>query len=331
MVGGLCVLVAAIPIARHYHLARRFETISLGAKGASCPSAPAAPAPAQYAGYCSNTFNASNFSNANVDVGATNAGGFQWYVWNFFNVPQYPNMISLAGGVLSIQASPASPPGECCVASAVQIGPSSFRGTAFGGGGYFEATLNFDPTLVDVRDGWPSWWTMSLEHLVDMPGQQWAGQPAGYLHFIEPDIFEFFRTAKRPRRFSSSLHEWYGAYQVTCPGSAFCSYSLNNVATAEPVSYTVNHRYGMLWIPATSRAEGSFTFYLDGVQYGPVTRYSLFVATRDAPPPSDLAPWSFGVVDANHLVLILGSGFNAPVNVSSVRVWQSSASGNLQN
>ena len=82
----------------------------------------------------------------------------------------------------------------------------------------------------------------------------------------------------------------------------------------------------MLWIPATPTRRGSFSFYFDGVQVGPTTPYAAF--QDQAPPPSFFSPWLFGIIDRQHLVLILGSN-SGPLRVRSVNVWQASGANNL--
>jgi hypothetical protein len=48
-------------------------------------------------------------------------------------------------------------------------------------------------------------------------------------------------------------------------------------------------------------AKGSLTYYFDGVQVGAPITYTKF--TNQAPKPNASTPWSFGIIDQQHLVL----------------------------
>ena len=83
----------------------------------------------------------------------------------------------------------------------------------------------------------------------------------------------------------------------------------------------------MLWIPATASVDGTVTFYFDGVSSGSFS-YSQF--TTQAPPPT-AQPWAGGVIDSQHLALILGNGSAARMQIQAVNVWQASTAGNVTN
>jgi hypothetical protein len=359
------------------------------------------PVPQQAAavGYKQVTFNTPFFSTVNTDTAGTEVSGFQWYPCNFFGYGTGRQTIVITSGVAAIQATNSV---NCGFSSAGSIAGSPFYvGTAFGGGLYMEAQFNFNDALVNSANGWPSWWSMSLEHLAALSSKQWIGQAAGYEHYVEPDVFEYIHVTTPGSTWTASLHDWYGIFNSTCSPSAYCSYGINGVATVQaPAAYTTNHRYGMLWIPATGTTSGSYSFYFDGVQVGPTTTYTQYQATQAAngtistgspnitmsgsnpgnvatgdtvydntaaqllgtvsswsgtalvlqsnaahvgsgstdsltftkvPPPSAGTPWSFGVIDTNHIVIILDAGTDTPINVSSVNVWQANTSQNLKN
>ena len=42
-----------------------------------------------------------------------------------------------------------------------------------------------------------------------------------------------------------------------------------------------------------------------------------------------MTPWTFGILDQQHVVLILGTGPGEPMTIESVNVWQASAANNL--
>jgi hypothetical protein len=205
-------------------------------------------------------------------------------------------------------------------------------GTAFGGGGYFEATFKFDPQdIIKNRfNGWPAWWSMAIEHMANLDTRQWPGQQKGYEHFIEADFFEYdledYAGRGKLNYFGGALHDWFGLpssepySHVTVPHSV--------VVRAVPIDtdFTQYHRYGFLWVPATATRDGYAEYYFDGERVG--RRVAWSQSTNQAPPPNP--PWMFSVIDRNHLVLILGTGVNEPMTVLSVNVWQVSDDHNMR-
>jgi len=101
-----------------------------------------------------------------------------------------------------------------------------------------------------------------------------------------------------------------------------------------PVDFSQWHRYGLLWIPATPQAKGSLTYFFDGRQIGPPIVWTQFQGQAPVSPIKAVGPatpWAFGVIDRQHLVLILGSGASTPLRVKQVVVWQASAAADLRN
>lgn len=284
------------------------------------------PPAAVSAGYNTLTLD-STFASSTVDTNATYASGFAWYIANYFgySAPD-PITINPKGGAV-INGSSGN--ANLQIVSAA-LGGSSWVGTAYGGGAYFEATISFNPSLVNTSNGWPSFWAMSIEHLAALPAQQWSGQASGYIHFIETDFFEYDTfTMSQPNNYGGSLHDWYGIYNVTC--SAYCGVTGPIAGFTSPSSFnwSIPHKYGFLWIPATGSSSGSATFYIDDVSYIPTQTWSQYNALSDTPPPTTSTPWTFGILDQQHMVIILGSGSDQPMTVNSVRVWQASAAGNI--
>lgn len=299
--------------------------------GAVSASAVTPPAPAAAAGYRVETFSTNGtFNTRTVDTNLTFASGYQWYLFNFYGSKPVPALVTLNNDGSATVSSFGN--NEATMASAAQISAAPyFRGTAFGGGAYFEATLAFDAQAVNLSKGWPAWWTVAVEDIDGSHGDQWPGQPAGFDNFAEPDIFEYDQGVNYPNAYFGSMHEWYGVWNRTC--TAYCEVSSPYAAGVRIVPANTNfsayHRYGLLWIPATATKKGSLTYYFDGVQVGQPFTYSRF--TNQAPPPNANTPWAFGVIDNQHLVLILGSGASTPLQVQAVTVWQASAARNLRN
>jgi hypothetical protein len=321
----------AAPWTAHWLVAVTACTVLSGECGVAHAGAPSPPPAAAAAGYRWETF-ATNaaFNPKTVDTKLTYSSGYQWYLFNFYGCTPEPALVALnTDGSATVSSFGNN---EATLASAAQISSAPyFRGTAFGGGAYFEATLAFDAQAVNISNGWPAWWTVAVEDIDGSHGDQWPGQSTGFDNFAEPDIFEYDQGPNYPTAYYGSMHEWYGLWNHTCTG--YCEVSSAYGASVRTVpagtNFSTYHRYGLLWIPATASKQGSITYYFDGVQVGQPFTYSQF--TRQAPPPNPSTPWAFGVVDSQHLVLILGSGASTPLQVQSVSVWQASAAKNLHN
>jgi hypothetical protein len=303
---------------------------SVQSSGAASEVPPAALA----AGYSLQTFN-SAFAPSRFDKAAKYPSKYEWYLNNFFGgKPDRSGLTFNPDGSLTI-AGAGGYNGQIATAG---VKGTSWVGTAFGGGAYFEAVFKFDPKLVNTSNGWPSFWSMAIEHLAGLPSQQWVGQAAGYSHFIEADFFEYdIAQFTRPNSYGGTLHDWYGIYdktlhrrhfifEVTCPG--YCDVTSPYVRTGpRNIDWTQYHKFGFLWIPATARTQGSATFYLDERKLGPVQTWTQF--TDQDPPPGRGVAWTYGILDNQHIAILLGSGTGQPLTVQSVKVWQSSAAGNL--
>src|SRR6185437_13713638 len=122
------------------------------------------------------------------------------------------------------------------------VGPD-MKGFAAGGGAYFEARLKFAPQT-QGNGGWPSFWTMSAEHLF-----------GSATHFLEID-FEYFGTIFGGNDLSGfTAHDWNGSSNTQDP---------HWVTGQNDDSQW--HVYGWLWKPGNS-----ITYYLDGKQVGSTT------------------------------------------------------------
>lgn len=287
------------------------------------------PPQAAAVGYTVHTFS-SNFRASEVDLAGTFKSAFKWYPWKFFG--KMTNLTSISAnsdGSITLLGDATGPNGQLATASPAS-GTPGFVGMAFGAGGYFEAVLKFNPQDIIKNDfrGWPSWWSMAIEHMANLDTAQWPGQPKGYEHFIEVDFFEYdlsgYVKSGKLNYFGGTMHDWFGLY-----GKGYNRLSLpySTIVRKVPVNtdFTQYHRYGFLWVPATAIANGFAEYYFDGQKVGEATLWSE--STGQEPPP--IAPWTFSILDKNHLVLILGTGIGEPMTIISVNVWQASAAGNL--
>jgi hypothetical protein len=299
-------------------------------------SAAQAPSSASEVGYTQNTFSA-NFSSSNVDISNSRNPGYTWYLWNLYNSHASPAAIGInSDGSVTLAGDTVGPGGELMTATPAK-NSAGFVGTAFGGGAYIEATFKFDPADVDRAHSktWPAFWSLALESIGVRPGaNQWSGQAPGYQHQIEVDFFEYLLLAYGgpQNAYASSMHDWYGIYKSTCPpGLCQVGFEFNESKRLAPTGtdFTQYHTYGSLWVPATSGTPGYIQFFFDGEPIGGVRKWAQFT---DQPPTNPKQqPWAFGVLDRQHLILILGTGPQEPMTVQSVNVWQASASQNLHN
>jgi hypothetical protein len=89
------------------------------------------------------------------------------------------------------------------------------------------------------------------------------------------------------------------------------------------------HKYGYLWVPATSNTRGYAKMFLDSVQVGPTVYWDLYNPGEALPPPPVPGSTAVSVMDTRHLALIFNTGTHNPMKVYSVSVWQASAAHNL--
>ncbi len=294
------------------------------------PASSDAPPQAAAVRYTVRTF-LSTFDENQVDIAGTSKSGFKWYPYQFFGSRTKLSGLSLnPDGSITLLGDTTGPNGALATAAPTGT-PGGFVGVAFGGGGYFEATFKFDPQDVIKHDfdGWPSWWSMAIEHMVNLDGRQWPGQQAGYEHFIEADFFEYdakdYVKDGKLNNFGGALHDWFGLPTAQY-NDASLPFRLIVREVPANTDFTQYHRYGFLWVPATAARDGYAEHYFDGRRVG--RRIAWRPYNNQAPPPRP--PWMFSVIDRNHLVLILGTGVNQPMTVQSVEVWQASGARNMK-
>jgi phage-related protein len=270
------------------------------------------PTPAVTAGYNTNTYSSSIYSSSTVDEGLTYADGFQWYFGNFFGYtpPNSAGVTFNMDGSMSVASQPNS--GILLATAGQTSGTPGYVGSVFTGGAYFEAELLYDPASVSPASGWPKFGVTVIEHLLATSGQEWAGQASTYLHYFEAEIMDAFLAATD--RYRGILHDRFGT-----GGTSTVDDTQTFVFGTSP-NFNTSHTYGLLWVPATSSAQGYFKFYFDETQVGSTVFYSQF--TTQTPPPTTGTFWTYGVLDNQSAVLTLGSGTGSPVKVVAVNVWQ---------
>jgi len=305
------------------------DNISISGKTLTS-SASSVPGPAQRAGYLIRTYGPSPKLITTASTAPDTAGLLPW---GFIGQERGGSASQNGDGSIRIVGSNGTTNAQ--VASATSGSTlGTFKGIAFGGGGYFEAVLKFDGWRGQTANphnqsgGWPAFWGMAVEHLAQTGTDQVPGQAAGYENFIEMDFMEYNieGNEKNDYVYSGSLINWFGLWGHSC-GGHFCtiqnSYATKIRQLTSAVDFSDYHAYGALWVPATDTSYGYIQWYFDGTQVGRGVAWSKLKS------PSAVPPSPFGIGDRQHLAIMLGTGTQYPMTVQSVSVWQRSATNNL--
>lgn len=349
------------------------------------------PTQASANGFNTLTFSTTAFSANNVDVNAACNTSFgscaqnkQWYKCNMVSSARYTavgdlvfpgdgSLLMNGGTLLNTNGTVAGTNGQNCeIASAVRNSAgTNFIGVAFGGGYYAEVTAKFPNNNNTV--GWPAIWTLTLEGSAvyvnttcPLPGSngayscpQWPNQTSGFSHQIENDWLEYING-----NVGNALHESFGVYDVSCgnPSASpptgtkpYCTQNTGLPHYAIGDDHSAYHKYGMLWVPATSTAKGYTEIWYDGVeQTGSKTSYAQLPPTGTSTGygfspyiPSNLPnfcggvanstscgvpTWAYAIHDLLHHVLLIGTNPITgafPMQIQSVNVWQRNAASNI--
>jgi hypothetical protein len=182
----------------------------------------------------------------------------------------------------------------------------TLNGIAFGGGGYYQVTMS--------GNGPMSFWMNDAETMNgESNGSGTDGLAGGWM---EADIAEFDSTGV----YGFALHNWTS----TANGGQGIS-TLNSGSPASPpgANYSVPNTYGMLWVPATATTQGSVKWYFNGQQVGNTITWNQYIPGQAA------ADNPYAVMDALHMVPILGAGAGTTATFSNLQVWQASAANDI--
>jgi hypothetical protein len=286
-------------------------------------------------GYTVNTFS-SNFTAQTVDMNSSLNRGYKWYLFDMYSKKANPLGIKLnSDGSVTLLGDTTGALGELSSVAPYQ-GTNTFVGTAFGGGAYIEAVFHYDPAQVTAthvnggRVAWPSFWSLPMEGTIIRGTNQWPGQPTGYEHNVEADMFEA-DLFNYPTAYGVGLHDWYGIPNKTCAGG-LCGVGMVNPSgervPPKGTDFRQYHTYGFLWVPATATTSGSMSAYFDGQLIGHTVTWTRYT---NQPPTPVGQPWRFGRLDQQHMFFILRTGQGQPYTIQSVNVWQKNASSNITN
>ena len=197
----------------------------------------AVPGPAMAVGYTTQTFNSTTLG--------TTPG--TWQDYSFFQISQPAGAATQNGdGSLSLSGNEGDNFGATIATVAANAAkPQKWQGIAFGGGGYFEATLSFTGTPDGGDTSGVGFWACDVEH------------SAGYLptssgnSWIEIDDLE--TDVASDSKWGNSLHNWYNDGSS---GWANPSALVNPVSLPSGGTFAGLHTYAFLWVPATASTQG---------------------------------------------------------------------------
>jgi hypothetical protein len=259
------------------------------------------PAPAAAVGYNTQTFNSTTIG--------TTAGN--WIDWNFFGTGSHTNITQNGDGSITI-AGDGSNNYNASLATAALTSGTSWKGTAFGGGGYLEATFTITGTPSGSAQT-PSFWAGDIEttsgQSPQTSGNQW------------PEVDDIEANSAGTTQYGIAFHNWYNN------GGANTAANCSVGSPATGVNLNASNQFGWLWVPATGSTQGYVKYYLNRTQVGTTCFYNQYTGSPFPPSGSQVG----AIIDQRHMMMILGnsSGSGTSMNITSVQVWQASGANNL--
>ena len=280
------------------------ELVALPARTYAVELTAQAPEPAAAVGFNMRTFG------PNVTIGQN------WHKFDFFGVsPSKINAVQNPDG--SVTISPGGDNYGALLSTAARGPDTGFAGVAFGGGGYFQATMKFK--------GPASFWADDIENMNGLSAgigpHQWPGQPYGYGNWIEVRF--------RGVRFSERLR--VRDPQLVWPSWQRRRHQHPGVRIASLSTRRRLHETQHLWVPMGAghgSRQGYAKFFFNGVQVGNTITWNQYNPSA-GPPPSTSNGTAYSVLDKLHLALILGTGTTTSNTVYDVEVWQASAADDI--
>jgi hypothetical protein len=278
--------------------------VVLDARTYAVEQAAQVPEPAAAVGFNTRTFGPS------VTIGRN------WHKFTFFGVsPSNINAVQNSDGSVTINPGGNDYGAMLCTTAR---GPgTSFTGVAFGGGGYFQATMKFA--------GPASFWANDIENMNGLSAglgpHHWPGQAYVYGNWIEVDFAEF----DTANVYGFAIHNWYGRVGS---GAKTSTLESGSPVFSPGADYTKPNTYGFLWVPAAGSRQGYAKFFFNGVKIGNTITWNQYNPSV-GPPPSTSNGTAYSVLDTLHLALILGTGTSTSNTIYNVEVWQASAADDI--
>jgi hypothetical protein len=246
-----------------------------------------APPQAVAAGYKTLTFD-DEFDSPN-SISPTGTGNYKWYPKGWFTntdgSPQFapPTSYSVHNGMLTINTDYTGYGWDLATAAPGGVGKTFQHG-------YFEASIQYDPKYAKTGlKSWPAFWSKAIE----------STNGAEDANTAELDFFEAYPTGTGKTSTLQTIHDW-----KSVGGKLTNKADTKQNAAKLPAGYdpTQFHTLGCLW------EDGTISMYVDNKLVGVSLSWK---------PGS-----TYSVLDADHMIVILGSGVNWPMNVDWVRIWQ---------
>lgn len=283
-----------------------------------------------------------------IDMADARTAGFNFYRKQWFGGGPTPttSIVQIAPSVVRLGQLPGqnyfNNRGRIQTAASTSEIDDTFFGNAWGGssGAFFEVKMKWSVPAVPQTNQFGIY-LFSLQVIADTDnnGQsQWPGQPAGYAHFAEVDIFEFRGvgvdgiTYNGMKKYSTTQHDWAGN-----SGSYINPYNTNFEQTVGEGAPDWNqfHVYGANWVPQQSaNSVGSMTFYFDGLPMpqrvfwknpnwpSPVAWPGSWPSTPQNRSTPALADAHFAVIDSHLMAMQLDGHTECGMDVDWVKVWQ---------
>lgn len=214
--------------------------------------------------------------------------------------------------------------------TAKPTGQTTWTGSTWAGGAYFEYTMSFKNPPV-FGSGWPSLWITDMEKQAadsagngDSPLTHWQGQAPGFFRTLTLNVAEWANDHTAMPSSRLVYHEASDFYNAAVWSQTQTGYNANGSPYALPAAFdlTKPNRYGALWVPATATSRGYFRHYINDIRVDTgLAEWDLF--NPAAPPPPVLGKSAFSFADARHLEAGFGTGPGNPLTVHAFSVWQS--------
>jgi hypothetical protein len=294
------------------------------ASGSDGAVGPTPPAQAAAAGFHTLVYDQGGAAGWNIDVNSSGNPGFALYQSGSFYGAGAGNP-QVSNGILTMTENG-------LVSATGANNAKGYVGYAFGGGYYTEAAIAIDVSCVANSSSWPAFWSNAVEAEVQ-PGvtDQWPGQAAGYVNYVELDYMEFWQG--NPPYYTFAQIDWFGIWNSqACPKFCNCANDgndplcgggipANNVQTVPAgTSWSNFNIFGALVVPSQlNGAMGYSQGYFNNTPNVSRVTWAAYNPALGAPPQGSQV---YAVIDDQHFYLILSTTPGCPIQVSSIRVWQ---------